>query len=557
MLYQFHVENLGLMKTVTVDLGPGFTVFTGETGAGKSMLVDALGILLGDRAASEFIRHGEEKALVEGIFVDLAPETKRQLDEAGFALEEGQLFLSRELNLSGRNICRIQGRIVPLSLYRTLCENLVDIHGQSDHQTLFLAHTHRDLLDGLGGEAVAALLGALKGTVASYKDVLAREKKLLLSEADRARQQDLLNYQIGEIEEIAPEIGEEEALNSEKKKLNNAEKIISLVAESYGELYEGVGEQSSAHDLLGQVRKNLGELARLDEACAPLLEQLETVYYTVEDVAEQLGAYQDDFDYEPGRLDEIETRLVQLSRLHKYGAKEEEVLARQEQMKAELEEMTHCGEELEKLGQLKKKLLADYEKTAQQLSAKRREAGAFLENELVGELADLGMKHGRIEVRYTPVSEPNYGGGENVEFYFSANLGEPFKPLAKVASGGEMARLMLALKSILSRFEKAGTFIFDEVDSGVGGTTIQRVGEKLARIAKSRQVFCITHSPYVAAYADRHFRIYKKEIDGRTLTQVEAMAEAERIGELTRMLGGDGEISRRHAEELRKRNAKK
>ncbi len=550
MLCQFHVQNLGLMKDICLNLEEGFTVFTGETGAGKSMLIDALGILLGDRASAEFIRHGEERANVEGILEDIPLPLADRLTEAGFPLEDGQLFLARELNVSGRNFCRIQGRIVPLSLYRTLCKDLVDIHGQMEHQTLFHAEAHRELLDALGGDELAALLKEVNQMVRSYKEAAAEEKKLKVSEAERVRQQDLLKYQIQEIEEIAPQPGEEESLNLEKKRLNNGEKILHLAAESYAWLYEGEG--NSVYDLLGQVRKSLAELHRLDDEMPVMPEQVDSLYYAVEDLAESMRTYKDEFDYQPGRLDEIESRLIQLGRLRKYGTTTEEILDLKKQMEDELQQLIHHEVQMEEIMRLKNQQLLSYTKLAHELTAQRKQVGAFLEQELAKELADLGMPHARIEVRYDLVQDPSYGGAETVEFYFSANLGEPPKPLAKVASGGEMARLMLALKSILARFERAGTFIFDEVDSGVGGTTIQKVGEKLARIAESRQVFCITHSPYVAACAETHFRIYKNESAGRTYTQVEKITAEERIEEVTRMLGDEGQISRQHAEQLLK-----
>ncbi|SPF31368.1 DNA repair protein RecN [Candidatus Desulfosporosinus infrequens] len=548
MLVELHVENFGLMEAVRLHFGRGLTVFTGETGAGKSMLIDALGVLLGGRASADLIRHGEAQARIEGVFEDLAPEYLVRLEEAGYPVEEGQLLLYREINTSGKNISRVQGRTIPLTLYRLLCEGLVDIHGQIEHLSLFRPETHRDLLDALGGlqDDVALVNKAAK----IYQGIIRKERELSISVEERQKREEILRYQIEEIDHVNPIPGEEGELTQEKKRLSNAERITSLIAEAYLALYEGSAGKLAVFDLLGQTRKALQELVRFDEEFN-VVEQIEAIYYAVEDLADQVRVYKDNFEFEPGRLDRIEERLIQLNRLRKYGTSVEEVLAKRTGMLDELDQITHVQEQFETIHKEKKMTRKTYETAAELLTQKRLENAERIEKGLMLELADLGLERSRFEVRFTPNREPTTGGAEGVEFYFSANLGEPPKPLAKVASGGEMSRLMLALKSLLAKVESVGTFIFDEVDSGVGGRTIHKVGEKLAKIAQNKQVFCITHAAQVAAFAEFHYGILKEVDGGRTRTLVELLSESMRLEELTRMLGGgEVEVTRIHAREL-------
>lgn len=552
MLAELHVENFGLMESVRLNFGRGLTVFTGETGAGKSMLIDALGVLLGGRASLDLIRHGETRARIEGVFEDLAPEYLERLEEAGYPAEDGQVFLFREINSAGKNVCRVQGRSIPLTLYRSLCVGLVDIHGQIDHLSLFRPETHQTLLDGLGG--LQADVNSVNEAAKAYQRVIRRERELSISEEERQKREEFLIFQIEEIERVSPVPGEEEELQQEQKRLSNAERITSLVSEAYGALYEGAGSKLSAFDMLGQVRKALQELERLDDTLK-VYEQIESIYYSAEDLAEQVRVYRDNFEFEPERLDQIEERLIQLKKLRRFGTSIEDILAKRASMLEELEQITHVQEQFEKINQEKQTTRKAYDIVAEQLSSKRQEIAKGIENGLALELAELGLEKSRFEVQFMSNDEPTMGGAETAEFYFSANLGEPAKPLAKVASGGEMSRLMLALKSLLAKVESVGTFIFDEVDSGVGGRTIHRVGEKLAKIAQNKQVFCITHAAQVAAFAETHYGIIKEVNGERTRTRVDLLSESERVEELARMLGGgEIEITRKHAQELWQRS---
>jgi DNA repair protein RecN (Recombination protein N) len=550
MLVELRIKDFALMEDVHLVFDKGLSVFTGETGAGKSMLVDALGLLLGGRASNEFLRHGKDKACVEGIFSNLPLKLTEMLQDEGYPLEDDMLFLYREINDSGRNVCRVQGRTVPLSLYRTFCEGLVDIHDQMEHQSLLLAETQRELLDSFGGGEHLKLLNQVRKAAVNYRNTLSRERELLRSERDREKREEILRYQIEEIDRIAPVSGEEESLEQERKFLLNAEKIVSLVNEAYDELYTGTKEVSeSAFDLMGSATEKIGELSALDPEIEQLHKNIEEIYFSLEDYVTKLRSYKDGLDFEPGRLDEIEARLVDLGKLRKYAYTIEAVLERRAEMEEELEEIAHLQDEKENIRREKKEALTTYNNLAEELSLNRGIQAERIEKGLADELLDLGLNEARIEIIFSPVTEPSPEGAEQIEFYFSANVGEPPKPLAKVASGGEMARIMLAFKSLLSKVETVDTFVFDEVDSGVGGRTIMKVAEKLEKIAGNRQVLCITHSAPIAAFADSHFGINKIVVEDRTLTKVNRLGESERVQEMARMLGGES-VALSLAEEL-------
>ncbi|MCM1567115.1 MAG: DNA repair protein RecN [Dehalobacter sp.] len=550
MLVELRIKDFALMEDVHLLFDKGLSVFTGETGAGKSMLVDALGLLLGGRASNEFLRHGKDKACVEGIFSNLPLKLTEMLQDEGYPLEDDMLFLYREINDSGRNVCRVQGRTVPLSLYRTFCEGLVDIHDQMEHQSLLQTETQRELLDSFGGEEHLKLLKQVRDAAVNYRNTMSRERELLRSERDREKREEILRYQIEEIDRIAPVSGEEESLEQEKKFLLNAEKIVSLVNEAYDELYAGTKEASdAAFDRIGSATEKMGELSALDPEIEELHKNLEEIYFSLEDYVTKLRSYKDKLDFEPGRLDEIETRLIDLGKLRKYAYTIEAVLERRVEMEEELEEIAHLQDEKENIRREKKEALTTYNNLVEELSLNRGIQAERIEKGLADELLDLGLNEARIEIIFSPVTEPSPEGAEQIEFYFSANVGEPPKPLAKVASGGEMARIMLAFKSLLSKVETVDTFVFDEVDSGVGGRTIMKVAEKLEKISENRQVLCITHSAPIAAFADSHFGIDKVVVEDRTQTKVNRLGESERVQEMARMLGGES-VALSLAEEL-------
>ncbi|MDR3271613.1 MAG: DNA repair protein RecN [Peptococcaceae bacterium] len=551
MLAELLIENFALMENVRLSLRRGLSVFTGETGAGKSRLADALGILLGGRAESDLIRFGEERARIEGVFTELGAELALRLEGAGYPAEDGQWILFRELNQNGKNICRIQGRAVPLSLYRQLCAGWVDIHGQMEHQSLLNPALHRCLLDALGGVEQLGQADEVRALALAWRALGKQERQLVEEVQERRQRLENIQGQIAEIDEIHPELGEEERWQQEKKRLGNAEKISRLSEEVYRTLYLGDDYARSALDTLSVVRKGLNDLVRLDEHSAALAELSGNVYFAAEELVGELKTYCDQLCFEPERLNWLEERLHQLQRLRKYGASLAEVLAVRESLELESDELRHLERDLERLKQEQADTLRQYDRAAEQLSSLREACAQAFQEDVAGELADLSLEKGRLLVQMHKHDEPSPEGRETIEFYFSANPGEPLKPLAKVASGGEMSRLVLALKSLLARVESVDAFVFDEVDSGVGGRILQKVGEKLAGIAMDRQVFCITHAAYVAAYADEHFAIIKESEGERTRTQVVRLDEEARVRELGRMLGGDQDgMAQTHAREL-------
>jgi DNA repair protein RecN (Recombination protein N) len=552
MLIEFRVENFGLMDDIRLNLGSGLTAFTGETGAGKSMLVDALGVLLGGRATTDYIRHGMEKANVEGIFTNIPEAIAEMLVDEGYPLDDGLLFLAREINNQGRNLCRVQGRIVPLNLYKTFCQGLVDIHGQMEHQSLLRSDSHMELLDKFGGQEHLKLVKKVREAAQKYKSILNQERELLRSERDMERREEILRFQIEEINKIDPKLGEDQELEQEKKFLQNAEKIINLALGAYDKLYSGKNGESS-FDLMGIANRNLQELCLLDADCQQIAAQLDSIYYNLEDIINQLRNYQDNLDFEPSRLEYIENRLFELHKLRKYGLDIESILENKDKMINELEELVKIQDDKENIRREKKDALQGYNDLAEALTLYRGFQADKIEKGLARELADLGMENARIEVIFTPVTEPSMDGAEEIEFHFTANYGEPLKQLAKVVSGGEMARLMLAFKSMMSKVETVDTFIFDEVDSGVGGRTIKKVAEKLTAIAESKQVICITHSAMLAGAAQKQYALSKEVVDGRTVTKVSQLNEEQRVKELARMFGGE-EVAINLADELRRQN---
>ena len=554
MLVELRIENFALMERVHLTFGAGLLAFTGETGAGKSMLVDALDLLLGGRAATESIRHGMTQASVEGVFANLPASLVEILQDEGYPQEDGMLFLSREINTAGRNICRVQGRTVPLSLYRTFCAGLVDIQGQLEHQSLLRQEYHVDLLDRFGGEEHLKLAEEVRKAAEACRLAAAREREYLRSEQDLLRREELLRFQREEIERVAPQPEEDLTLEAERSILLNAEKIMSLVDQSYTDLYQGTEHAPSAFDLLARTRQAMSDLARFDQNSEEMALEVANIYYMLEDIIARIRGYRDSLDFQPGRLDKIERRLVELGKLKKYAADVNAVLQRQKEMAAELEKIMFRKQERNNVHIEKKEALQAYAACSEALSLSRGYHAKRLEVGLAQELSDLGLAEARVEIIFTPVSTPSPQGAELIEFYFSANLGEPPRPLAKVASGGEMARLMLAFKSLLSRLETVDTFIFDEVDSGVGGTTIAKVADKLLRIARDRQVFCITHSVQIAALSTTHYGIHKERCNERTVTRVSALADEAQIKELARMLGGGSKaelIAREIRQEIR------
>jgi DNA repair protein RecN (Recombination protein N) len=556
MLVEIHIRNFAIIEDLSLRFGPGLNVLTGETGAGKSIIIDAVSLLLGGRAAAEMIRAGADRAEIEGHFRLGARRAVIEplLAAEGLEGDDDELILAREIRASGRHICRVNGRAVSLTLLDAIGQLLVDIHGQSDHLSLLRVREHVELLDRYAGHGalraeMAALVSAVRQTRASLAALRRDEREL-------ARRIDLLTYQVQEIAAARLEPGEDEALEAERRRLANAEQIMLLATEAMQAIEEGGEEQMAAVDLLGQAAQALARLARIDPTLDPQRQQIEELSYQLSDLAREVRRYRDRVEFNPGRLAEVEERLELIHNLkRKYGDSIEEIIAFGERAQAELDSITHAEERIAELEQEEERLLRAIGEVGQRLSASRREAGERLAAAVERELDDLRMEHARfrVDLQWQDAADGacvgerriafDATGLDRVEFLISANPGEPLRPLARVASGGETARLMLALKAVLSRADETPTLIFDEIDVGIGGRVGAVVGRKLWGLvradgaAEGHQVLCVTHLPQLAAYGDVHFHVSKAVEGERTLTHVRQLTGAERVRELAAMLG--------------------
>lgn len=556
MLTELFVENFALVEKLRLSFGSGLNLLTGETGAGKSILLDALGMVLGERTGADAVRHGAEKARVEAAFtVDEHDSRLREAMEAhGVEAEDGLLLLSRELSSSGKSAARINGRPATVAMLKSLGDALVDIHGQHEHQSLLAVERHADILDAWCGGETLALKAAV---VESHAKASAAQRELASLQQDareRARTLDLLQFQRDEIDNAAPRPDEEEALMAERIRLGSAEKLHQAASAAYAVLHGGASagtgrggklsasrssESGGALDGLTTAVSEIEHAVRLDERLAPVLEALQNALYVAEDAARDVRNYRDEIEFNPERLEEIEARLDVLKTLkRKYGDTLEEVLRYREEIGARLETLENAETRIAELEGQVAKTRADLTKRAAKLTAARKKATRPFADAIMKELGDLAMTATRFEVAVEPRGEVTSKGADHVEFLISPNPGEPLKPLAKIASGGEISRVMLALKSVLSRTMAVPTLIFDEIDSGIGGRTGTVLAEKLATLSRASQILCITHLASIAARGDRHFFIEKHSDKGRTTVGVTALADEQRVHEIARMLGG-------------------
>lgn len=542
MLTELSIENFALVDRLRLVFVPGLNILTGETGAGKSILMDALNLVLGERMSAEVVRHGADKARVEAVFAvdDNNPRLGEILETTGIEPEDGLLLLGRELSATGRGTARVNGRPVTVATLKAIGDALVDIHGQHEHQSLLAVERHADILDAwCGPEALA-----LRARVAeAHREAQAVQRELAALQQDareRARTLDLLQFQRDEIDNAAPKIGEDEELTAERLRLASAEKLHAAASGAYAALHggEGRGEAGGALDGLTTAVAEIEHAAKLDERLESLVESLRSALYCAEEAARDVRGYRDEVEFNPERLEEIETRLDTLRTLkRKYGDTLEEVLRYRDEIEGRLQTLENAEERIAELtAQVETKRAALQARAAELTRERERARGPFAEA-VMTELADLAMTATRFAVAVEP-REVTARGADQVEFLLSPNPGEPLKPLAKIASGGEISRVMLALKSVLSRIESVPSLVFDEIDTGIGGRTGGVLAEKLARLADTAQILCITHLPQIAARGSAHLHIEKRVENGRTVVGVTPLDADGRVEELARMLGG-------------------
>jgi DNA repair protein RecN (Recombination protein N) len=561
MLLSLTIDNVVLIEHQVLELGAGFNVLTGETGAGKSMVVDALALVLGGRARPDVVRTGKGEAEVAALF-EVAPGSRvaAKLDAAGVPCD-GELVVRRVVQSEGRSRAFLNGKVSTAAQLAELAPDLCDIASQHESVSLTDPATHLEYLDAFG--RLAALRDALGERVAELAAVVREIEHVREAERDRAEREDFLAFQLKEIEELDPRPGEEQELEGERARLRHAEKLQNATQGAADRLYEG---EDAVCDQLARVSNDLGAAAEIDPSLAPIARSVEAARSELADAARALSRYASGIESNPERLADVDDRWFRLQKLlRKHGPTTHELLAHKDDLKKQLAQLAGASERMGELEKKREAILARVASDARQLSRKRRDAAAKLADAIGKELAGLGMGRARVVVDVSPVPAPQAGelppvdgarltltGIDRVEFLIAPNKGEDPRPLRKIASGGELSRALLALKRVLADQGPAGLYVFDEVDAGVSGAIAEVIGHAIADVARHRQVLCITHLPQIAALADQHFVVGKAEAKGRTISTVRRLSDAERVDEIARMIGGVkvGEAARRAAVEL-------
>ena len=546
MLNLLHIENIAVIESADISFGTGFNVLTGETGAGKSIVIDAISAILGERAYRDMIRTGEEKASVRAVFSQVAPLD--WFNENGVPYDR-ETVIQRDIFLDGKNVCRVNGTLVSVTMLRKLGIQLMNIHGQHDSASLFDEENHLIFLDDFSSNQ--ALRQAYQEKYQAVAALRREIQRMTMDEGEKLRRMETLQYQIAEIEKAELEPGEDEALEERRKLLQNAERLSKGMDEAVEALYGGE-ESDGAAGLLTQAEHALGRLSRFSDSFTSLHERVTDLMYQVRDAAEEAKDMRDDLSYSADELEQIESRLDVIYRLRKkYGTTCQEILDYLEKARKELADIEFADDRLEKLKQKQQKAEKEAWAAAQVLRQNRRENAEIMSARILQELKELDMPRVQFSCQFRELElQPN--GADAVAFYLSANAGEALKPLSKVASGGELARIMLSMKNVLAEKDQIATLIFDEVDTGVSGRAAQKVAEKLRKLAQHKQVLCVTHLPQMAALADTHMLISKCERDGRTYTSVTPLDTEGRKRELARIISGTHitETTLKSAEEM-------
>ncbi|GGG18216.1 DNA repair protein RecN [Lysinibacillus alkalisoli] len=552
MLRELSIRNFAIIEDLTVSFANGLTVLTGETGAGKSIIIDAVHLLAGGRGSQEFIRHGARKAELGGLFqiTSQSHPVFTKLEEAGIEVEEGTIILRRDLTDAGKSICRINGKLVPLSVLRHIGAYLIDIHGQHENQELMDEKRHIELLDYFAGDMIQPLKQNYVTAYEKYRELRRELEAVSIDEQRIAQRIDLYQFQLNELESAALQQGEEEILHEERKKLMNFNKIY----ESANIAYEALSGEQHGLDFIRHAMQALQDVANLDDQFKEAAEAVSSAFYALEDASYQTQSNLDTLEFDPMRLNEVEERLTTIQTMkRKYGATIEEILTYEARISEELHELLHHDETLHKKEQQVIEMKETLTELAQGLSLIRKQAAGQLSEAIMKELRLLHMEKAKFVVHINEAVQFDQNGLDEIAFYISTNVGEPPKSLPKIASGGELSRMMLALKTIFSSNNGVTSIIFDEVDTGVSGRVAQAIAEKIAAIAVNSQVLCISHLPQVAAMADHHYFIKKEVEQNRTYTSLTEIDEQARIEELSRMMSGAEitDLTLQHAKELR------
>lgn len=554
MLQSLYLENIALIEKLGIELFPGFNVLTGETGAGKSIIIDAVNFVLGERTSRDLIRNGAARAKVEAVFnLNEGDAAFAALDALGIEYDGNELILSRELSAAGRNACRVNGTLVPVVSLKSVSDTLVDIHGQHEHQALLDAENHISYLDAYCHAESLPIIEKIDAIVSRRNELMLKRNSGFSSEREREREMDMLRYQIEEIASANLEAGEEERLNAEKTVLLNAERIRTALETAHMAL--SGAEEGSALSAIDTARRSMRDIAALNKDYEALGDKIEELYYAAEDISFVLRDTSENVESDMQRLEEIEQRLKLISDLkRKYGRTVEDVIDFGKDAGTKLNELENAEALAAELDAKLDKLKAEYNVAADELSKVRRAAGDRLKRDVLNELKDLGMAKAMFDVALSDASggEPRKGGRETAEFMLSANPGEPLKPLEKVASGGELSRIMLCFKSIFADNDRVPTLIFDEIDTGISGRTAAVVGEKMLGIAKKHQVICVTHLAQIAALADAHLMVRKYDDGKNTFVETRQLNEEEKVQRIAQMMDGesDSPSALTHAREL-------
>lgn len=554
MLQSLYLENIALIEKLGIELFPGFNVLTGETGAGKSIIIDAVNFVLGERTSRDLIRNGAARAKVEAVFnLNEGDAAFAALDALGIEYDGNELILSRELSAAGRNACRVNGTLVPVASLKSVSDTLVDIHGQHEHQALLDAENHISYLDAYCHAESLPIIEKIDAIVSRRNELMLKRNSGFSSEREREREMDMLRYQIEEIASANLEVGEEERLSAEKTVLLNAERIRTALETAHMAL--SGAEEGSALSAIDTARRRMRDIAALNKDYEALGDKIEELYYAAEDISFVLRDTSENVESDMQRLEEIEQRLKLISDLkRKYGRTVEDVIDFGKDAETKLNELENAEALAAELDAKLDKLKAEYNVAADELSKVRRAAGDRLKRNVLNELKDLGMAKAMFDVALSDASggEPRKGGRETAEFMLSANPGEPLKPLEKVASGGELSRIMLCFKSIFADNDRVPTLIFDEIDTGISGRTAAVVGEKMLGIAKKHQVICVTHLAQIAALAEAHLMVRKYDDGKNTFVETRQLNEEEKVQRIAQMMDGesDSPSALTHAREL-------